>query len=378
MTLSELLNSNNKTSERLGYYGYIMNKDIKVARVENNIVVGILNEDMCPLIIVRNRDFIQWVMTRTIDTHRTNSRLLRKILRLKEPESIDIAIKSRCRTITDYFWFKEDKSKETFENLKFEKDLLKDIALHGKIDSLEIDDTILTPELTNIGSYEKAWVIGDNKEWYLRKKANELEILSEIFVYKLCDFMGMDNVEYKRVGTSNVIECKNFIKEAEWFEPAFYYIGEVEDYKDNYDMLSLFEKRYNVDSLCKCYLDILFIDALVQNPDRHTFNYGIIRKDGNIIKMAPNFDNNLSLVATGLNKKMTTLKNLLISEFLDLLYVNKIDYKIKELTLEDLINILKECCIENAIISINQEDIINIGKYVMNNYNLIKENMNKA
>ncbi|HEY5588467.1 MAG TPA: hypothetical protein VIK86_05860, partial [Candidatus Paceibacterota bacterium] len=43
------------------------------------------------------------------------------------------------------------------------------------------------------------------------------------------------------------------------------------------------------------FLNITFMDALCYNIDRHTFNFGILRKDGEPIGLAPNFDNNLGL-----------------------------------------------------------------------------------
>ena len=56
-----------------------------------------------------------------------------------------------------------------------------------------------------------------------------------------------------------------------------------------------------VASLGREYLDILFMDALCFNMDRHTKNYGILRDrdTGKVLRMAPNFDNNIALISRG-------------------------------------------------------------------------------
>lgn len=51
------------------------------------------------------------------------------------------------------------------------------------------------------------------------------------------------------------------------------------------------------------FFNITFMDALCYNIDRHTFNFGILIKDGEPIGLAPNFDNNLGLSGV-LNDKM--------------------------------------------------------------------------
>ena len=46
---------------------------------------------------------------------------------------------------------------------------------------------------------------------------------------------------------------------------------------------------------------MLFLDTICANPDRHTFNFGILREtvSGKIIGLAPNFDSNMALISRG-------------------------------------------------------------------------------
>ena len=46
---------------------------------------------------------------------------------------------------------------------------------------------------------------------------------------------------------------------------------------------------------------MLYLDAVCMNVDRHIHNYGVLRniKTGEILQLAPNFDNNISLMYNG-------------------------------------------------------------------------------
>jgi len=48
------------------------------------------------------------------------------------------------------------------------------------------------------------------------------------------------------------------------------------------------------------YADMLLLDGLISNPDRHEFNFGVIKSTatGEILGLAPNFDHNLALGST--------------------------------------------------------------------------------
>lgn len=49
------------------------------------------------------------------------------------------------------------------------------------------------------------------------------------------------------------------------------------------------------------YIKMIFLDTITANPDRHTGNFGLMRdaKTGKLLGLAPNFDNNMALIARG-------------------------------------------------------------------------------
>lgn len=84
------------------------------------------------------------------------------------------------------------------------------------------------------------------------------------------------------------------------FESAWSLVGDDEDYATNYRAF----KAFNQD-LADQYVELLMMDSFCLNADRHTNNYGILRdiQSGQVLKMAPNFDNNIALVSNGYDKR---------------------------------------------------------------------------
>ena len=75
------------------------------------------------------------------------------------------------------------------------------------------------------------------------------------------------------------------------------------------------------------------MDALVFNVDRHTQNFGILRdgETGDILSMAPNFDNNMALISRGYAEDPERIANMLVDMFRDLIYDEGIFYKAPKL-----------------------------------------------
>ena len=123
------------------------------------------------------------------------------------------------------------------------------------------------------------------------------------------------------------------------FEPMANLVQDNEEYDFNYDVLQNLNPL-----LLKPYLDILFMDALVFNVDRHTQNYGLLRsrETGEILSMAPNFDNNMALISRGYASDLSNITNPLIGQFQELLQEKNIQYAVPTLTKKALGTIVNE------------------------------------
>ena len=107
-----------------------------------------------------------WLETRAIDRHRANSRLLKKALRLAEKDDISTVIHVNGATITDNYWIRPLDSALRYEDIRFSDDYFSNLALKGTYNIFNRaanSNRSRTPELTNVGSFEKCWKLKDGK-----------------------------------------------------------------------------------------------------------------------------------------------------------------------------------------------------------------------
>lgn len=296
----------------------IFSGDELVAIWENNKLT-IVNDRLLPLYLKKIQNADMWLETRAIDSHRANSRLLKKALRLTDKDDVSTVIHVNAATITDNYWIRPLGSELKYSDVKFSDDYFSNLALKGGYDSFNKaanSKRSRTPELTNTGSFEKCWKLRRGK-WYMYKKATHNEMFSELFAYRLGEKLGFNMAKYER--GEGYIKTLDFTDSASVnFEPASTFMGDNEDYIEV------------VKALCEIcpdaipdYIRLVFLDTIIANPDRHTNNFGLLRdvKTGKLMGLAPNYDNNMALISRGYPSKagksdmLITLFNELIDEF---------------------------------------------------------------
>lgn len=275
------------------FQGFLMSKDTVLAEIKEGQIDKIINTTLLPIYLQRTKNLHHWLEKRAIDSHRTNSRLLKKILRLEERDDISTVLAVNAVTITDNYWLKPQNSDLTWENVRFKENYFSDLALKGDLSAFAQKPS-RTPELTNIGSYEKCWKL-ENGKWWIYKRANEMELFSELFVYELGKALGFDMAYYEACDGN--IRSLDFTDGAKVnFEAAYSWMGDDEDYVRNYHALL----KYG-DEVADQYVEMLLLDSICLNVDRHTFNYGVLRdvETGKVRKLAPCFDHNVALLSNG-------------------------------------------------------------------------------
>ena len=317
-----------------------MSGDIAAARIENGSVIPI-TEALMPVFLKRTNDFEGWLEERAIDRHRANARLLKKVFGLTAATDAEVVLKENAATITDNYWFKSESDNLCYEDVRFKDNIFADLALRGDPDSFNHEPQ-RTPELTNIGSFEKCWRIIDG-EWWLYKQGNENEIFSELFISLLGTRLGFNMAYYEKDG--KYIRSRDFTKSASVnLESMYSYVGDEEDYEKSFEIL--YEILPNA---AKDYVEMIFLDTVCFNMDRHTRNYGVLRniKSGKVVGLAPNFDNNIALISRGYPKDISRQRDKLIELFTDFISKNETAREFyesidKSLLCEDVINEIVE------------------------------------
>ena len=157
----------------------ILSGSTLVALWENNNLT-VKNEALLPLYLRKIHNADMWLETRAIDSHRANSRLLKKALRLAEKDDVSTVIHVNGATITDNYWIRPIGSGLTYDDVKFTDDYFSGLALKGNYDSFNRaanSKRSKTPELTNVGSFEKCWKLRDGK-WWMYKKASHKNVIT--------------------------------------------------------------------------------------------------------------------------------------------------------------------------------------------------------
>ena len=287
----------------------LMSKDTPIARVINNTVEPLLPERL-PLFLQRSGDIRAWLEARAVDSHRTNSRLLKKALRLEHKDDLSTVLAVNAATVTDNYWVKPLGDTTThYADVRFQVNCFDNLALTGDVNSFD-QPPGRTPELTNTGSFEKCWRRRGG-EWWMVKAGKPEELFSELLAYRLGVALGFPMAEYEPDGA--FIRSRDFTRDAQVdFEPAAGIIGDESDYVKIYEALRRFGGTVAGQYVLMCYFD-----ALIYNMDRHEQNFGVLRDSdtGQVLSLAPFFDHNIALIARGYPRNADAPNDLLITGF---------------------------------------------------------------
>lgn len=345
--------------------GYVMKSNKVVASFDSG---SLTYEDVrySPLIINRTKRLEPFLKYRSIDGGRTNSRLLKKILNISTNDEILVSLSTYAVSISDEYWFKPKNSKLKYNDVCFNNDLFFNTALKGLI-TIYPNKLMLTPELTTNGSYEKGWK-NINGSWWLYKAGNHDEIFSELFYSKLFEKLSIPTAHYEYDG--EYILSKNFADKVN-FEPLVAIVGDEYDIGKIYLSLNAINHQIALD-----YLRLCAFDVILNNVDRHNENTGVLRdkKTGKIISLAPNYDNNLSLISRDKNL-LVSIKEGFLSNFLKLIKTNK---TIKEALKEVDFPNLDEKIISDVLDEINIKiNVPNLIEYILFRFEAIMKEINK-
>lgn len=284
----------------------ILSGDRVVAEYSNGNLT-VIDEQHAPLFI---SDFRSWVSSRAVSENRgytaRSLKMASGLNSLLENYKTALAVNAVC--VTDNYWVREAGSGLTYSQVCFDNydGFFSRLSLGVDSNYYDYISEQPNPELTNIGNSDKAWIIdGDGTRW-LYKKQPIKECYNEVLAAKLAEKIGIDAVRYELVyasepdpnlGRYGIVRSMDFTQGKNVnLEHANLLLDHFGCGKDDVDENVQIFERYGCS---KEYLNIKYFDILTSNPDRHEFNYGVLRDrdTGKVVGMAPNYDFNLAFYA---------------------------------------------------------------------------------
>lgn len=244
-----------------------------------------------PMALRRTGDLRTWLSMRMADTSRFNIRRLYDWYAIREDDSCAVLLPFHAAAVTDHYWIRQEGDAGTWEEIGALSDSMAEAALTGAVPT---ERTLRTPEMTNIGSFEKCWKRDRSGSWMLVKRASGRERFSELFAERLGRALGLRMAEY--FPDSRGIASRDFTDGGMYaLEHAAAFSEEEEP-----DEILLERLAQICPEAAGDYADMLYFDALIFNPDRHSANWGLLlRPDGSVLGLAPLFDHNAALIARG-------------------------------------------------------------------------------
>ncbi len=257
-----------------------------------------------------------WIRHRTIPKNRAfvNSILSKSGLNINRPMNI-IAI-SKGLSFNDSYWVAEENSTDTFGKINLYDNrlsaVLAAIAFTGYGSNIR-SSLISSPEFTTNGMLPKCWRrIGGKIVLYKGGTSGFAntgkEPYSEYYAYEVAKKLEFDAIEYNISKWKGVIcsTCEMFTSK----ELSYVPIGRIVT-KGSIEAVGNYIENLG-EKYVKKFNDMLVLDAIIYNTDRHFGNFGFLidSNTNEIIDFAPLFDNGNSLFNYAGEEDLTSIEAL--------------------------------------------------------------------
>lgn len=282
----------------------LMNKDKAFAEIhiENDYII--IDKILNPLPYYID-NINSWIQSRTSIVRRSNLLKMAKLAGINL--NIDYITITKAISMTDTFWIDDKNNHVSWDTINPYKNKLSSIMANMAINGVELykNENLKSPspQYRIDGSIDKC-IKRHRSANYLYKTDGEkwsdlagCRPYSEYFVTQLCEILGINNnVKYsikENITYQGYIKpyciCKLFTNEN---------IGFIEICDTKYKNESLSDLYSMLDNRSKSILrNMIILDSIVLNIDRHTGNYGFIYNNNSfeIIGLSPIYDNDCSL-----------------------------------------------------------------------------------
>lgn len=278
---------------------YLMLKDTPLMKVKG-ADVEVLNRGLLPIEIrgksdIGYDDFSDWLRDRVLPLQREHAKDLLNGLGLSQQDRKSVALACKGLSLIDCYWVRkgeEDKwaNVNLFDN-KFSEAVGR-LAFTGS-SKISVRGKFHTPELTGQGAYAKCWKEVDGKLYlYKSNTPTGFESEAEYAVSNLLEAAGIPHVTYELLEHEGRIasRCETLTNHDVMIVPAAnvcaFFMNQKRDWVEQVKMYWREE-----------FYQMLVIDYIIDNKDRHFFNWGFYFKSdtGEVLGLHPLFDHNCAM-----------------------------------------------------------------------------------
>lgn len=250
---------------------------------------------------VNNETIKYFILNKLIPKNRANLECFLSAVNIELDDYKAILDYSKGLSIIDAYWITRDDGLRYEDFNLFDNEISNELSLavfNGT--KTKVNNAVLSPEFTTNGAIPKCWIKKDDG-YYLYKSSTAYlgfantgnEPYSEYYSCQLLKSLGIPYINYdlEMYQGEIVSVCKIFTSKDIAYVPI-HLVANIDD----------LDKAYNwclEHNLEEAFGDMILFDALIYNHDRHLGNFGIIKDNhtGNILGMAPIFDNGAGLLA---------------------------------------------------------------------------------
>lgn len=217
---------------------------------------------------------------------------------------------THCVSLHDTFWLKRAGSKLRWKDVSPFRHNYSDVISTYALEGVKLekpDKSYFSPVMSTNGSFPHTWkYCGENKIKFIKASGKYglagtmvgIEPFAEYFASQIAEYLGFRHVKYtlrkhiRHDGDIDIVtECPCYTNE-EFGSVSAATLG-LEDYEQVIDT-----SRNLGDVSYKTCLDMLFLDSLLMNTDRHMGNIEFIMRNSTLelVGIAPIFDNNMSMM----------------------------------------------------------------------------------
>ena len=278
----------------------LMHKNTPVLYFDNSREIRILNESLIPFQIkdVANIDLLtlqQFIKSRSISVRRKYYKDIVNYMGIQQEASeFAIMLKTQALSLQDHYWIKVPSNpNQKWEDINLFNNKFSEaiafIAFTGSIPTIQ--NELKTPEIATGGVYPKCWV-RDGNDIYLYKASleNGNETECEVFSSRVASFLSENALNYDFIIHENKrsSKCKIFtsleLEEVSASNLAKYLS------RNDVGLIDFLLSEYR-----DYYFELLLVDSVVNNRDRHNSNFSFLYNEEKDLKPAPIFDLNNSM-----------------------------------------------------------------------------------